>query len=398
MTHCLSRLDSLPNELLERIMRFSDGVITLYAFVNANCQAKAVFELYAQTIILEAVKNSGMERQLQKIFCTVLSFRHRRKYHGIDTFQSYVNNLIGDRSTTVILDLNSLPPWASMNVLIDACGIYDSISSAATSFIETQMSKMTGWMQTTIADKEQAPSSTELHRIHRALWRLRLYYEAYYEPYISKAALERKSDQIPRFKIVLGNDKGRMSELELISPGCRSNHLKSQSEFFLQMTAWELEEMECLWYHLRHENEILWHRRCCCCQLLQLPDDLLMHLRRCGLYDRFNVVDDVCNCNFAKACRWFRVDLEIGLGRKFTDSGVASWGDPRFDPADWPDPLAQGPNEGYQYLVNHHWQINPNLWLGASIQRGSLKDYLEWGYCIWDADRLKALGSLDDAD
>lgn len=40
--------------------------------------------------------------------------------------------------------------------------------------------------------KERRQSPTELHQIRRALWRLRLYSEAYYEPYLPSKIDEPK--------------------------------------------------------------------------------------------------------------------------------------------------------------------------------------------------------------
>ena len=45
----------------------------------------------------------------------------------------------------------------------------------------------------------------------------------------------------------------------------RRRHISTQEEFFYQMTVWELEELECVWYHFGYQNKSLWRRPCKFC-------------------------------------------------------------------------------------------------------------------------------------
>lgn len=200
-----SRLDELPNEVLEIVMEFSDGLESLHALVMADSRAKALFERRPQAMLITAMRRSTMEAQLKKMFCTIVSIRQRRKYYAVNGgLRIYVNTCLADRSTAIDLDVSSTPPSESIDLLDDAVTVYDSVVDAERSFLRTQLPRAAARIQSRIATdrfyrrmeyppslklkfKTSHQSPTELHRIRRALWRLRLYFEAFYEIYLPSA-------------------------------------------------------------------------------------------------------------------------------------------------------------------------------------------------------------------
>ena len=152
------------------------------------------------------------------------------------------------------------------------------------------------------------------------------------------------------------------------------------------MTVWELEEVECLWYHLNHQNNSLWRRRCPFCNVRCLPDRLLSHIRVCR-HPYVNRNSEPCS-SFRGACSWYRVDLEIGLGGRKTMENDLSM---------WPNGLAREPSAGFKILFDNHAAIRPND-KPPSMERGVWKEFMYWGYCIWDRERLHDCGLVEDED
>lgn len=96
--------------------------------------------------------------------------------------------------------------------------------------------------------REQA-SPTELYRICRALCKLWLFFETFWD----------------------------LSNPKRFDVG-RNNYL--QPLIFDLLSMWELEEMECVHPHLRYQTQ-LWRRPCPNCNSYLMPDELLGHSRSC---------------------------------------------------------------------------------------------------------------------
>ena len=170
---------------------------------------------------------------------------------------------------------------------------------------------------------------------------------------------------------MIRNDKKKGSQYEC----------QVQSSYFMQMTAWELEELECVWYHVQQDPTDYWIERCSYCRSFLLPDDLLFHqIHDCR--DKF-----VHSCGFGKSCTSFRSILE---GAVYTCCE-----DTTRNPAAWPDILAKEPSAGYSFLLDHQTAIRPGE---SSLRemRGPLTEFLVWGYCMWDQKRLEAWRMIDN--
>lgn len=163
---------------------------------------------------------------------------------------------------------------------------------------------------------EAKPSLTELHRVRRALWRLALYLEAYFEPYIP-LAIHARNELRSQCRAILGHG---VNAKPLRLCGCyeRENYNAkgSQRAFFQQLTVWELEELECVRYHLSHQTQAFWRRPCpFCYQQAYLPDELFAHIGECKgpqtgpTATKPRAFRSLKGSDFQEACCWFRPDL-----------------------------------------------------------------------------------------
>ena len=259
-----NKLIILPNEILALIMEISGGVTALHSLVCVSGQARRLFEARSDELLLGALHHSEMETQLQILYCNIISIRQHYKHDTANKkLRAYTNERLKDHSTAVNLDLGCTPPSKMIHMLNDAAEIYKSIEEAASSCFSVQLFKMMARLQinlirdgqpSTVNIKERPQSPTELHRLRRALWRMRLYFEAYHEPYIPLAITEREQMESSGSRITESQDKPIKSlklsakDLSLLA---KRDHVRTQRRFFSQMTVWELEEMECVWYHLR---------------------------------------------------------------------------------------------------------------------------------------------------
>ena len=396
----MSRLDLLSNELLENVMENCDGAPSLYALVKANSPVQALFEMRPAAYLPDAIRCSAKELQLQKILCTILSIRqHRRKPHATaKSLQAHIDaylNGLTDLSFDVIFDVtDSSPPSDALNLLRDAAHLCDDVAQAERSLVETQLGKISKRIKSRIAtdrsygthwhpfqrgldDRHLSP--TELHRIRRALWRLRLYFEAFSEPCLPSM----NSDQ-DRLDILRNTAE---APLKAFKRAKGSHHamkelLKPQQGFFYQMTYWELEEMECAWYHLQHQSPNLWRRPCPHCHENLLPDNLVPHTWKCEGRDDIGHKGRPRGCDFKRMCRFFRLEIKW-FGRRET---LAAWN----------NPLAREPSEGYEFFfcTNAGYHIYPGYNPCKSL-RGPHSEFLSWGYCMWDRDRMEAWRLVD---
>ena len=387
-----NRIDDLPNELLEMvmIMALSNGVTGLHAFVCAYSGARALFEKRPRTFLLGAIQCSNMELQLQKMYCTIISIRERHKYATADEDISlYINLRLRDQSTTIDLDLSVTPSFNTIDMLEDATKIYDSIKLAENSFVEIQLHENFSKLQPHAIEIESRTSATELYRIRRALWRLRLYYEAYYEPYIALAVRERENMQLPDFTTKIPSKLVTSNGLWGLSEEAKNKHNHSQGRFFWHLTVWELEELECVWFHLSYQVFNLWRHRCPFCRRNPLPDRYVAHIRECQnprvtpTYYPGGASRVIRFCpNFVQACVMFRDLVEVRPGTMGRDLSK------------WPEGPAREPSAGFTFRFEHNSCFVPD----TSIGRPPLVKLLQWGYCIWDRQRLEAYQLVDSLD
>ena len=379
------------------IMGFSVGVTALHSLVCASEQAMVMFVSNPRSYLLNAMHHSGMELQLQKIFCTIISFREYYKYDK-DNFPAYAEARLKDNSVNLNLHLHLTRPSQLIQMLRQSTELYDSVEEAQISFVRVQGQELRSKIKDHAVKDGLAqghrlfpfntgvisPSPTELLRIRRGLWRLRLYYEMYYEPFLPLAIRER---QIKDHMSTKSDIKVKNTKLTLwgLSKEGKTNHINAQKEFFYRMTIWEIEELDCVWFHLNRQNNILWRRTCPYCRQNALPDHLIAHIRVCKYPQA--VVDyryDQSVPHYQRASSWFRLDHEEGFAGE-------------SDFTRWPTGLAREPSEGFKYLTKHHGQIEPND-PPPTIGRGAWREFCRWGYAIWDEETLGKYGLIDTAE
>ena len=245
------------------------------------------------------------------------------------------------------LDISSLPSSDSMNLVRSIVKLCSDVEQAVQSLVRAQIAKISGRIQAdllqdrfyrmmrfpfTIDLKNRRLSPTEIHRIRRAMWRLRLYYLAFHE-------VQPPADD--------GFDEAEME------------HIESQRDFFSRMAVWELEKLECARFHFRYQSPSLWLQSCPFCQKKSPLADLSARTRQCAANDKIK-----CGrvCNLADAISWFNMEIEI-FGE---DDDLAAR----------TDPFVRHPNAGFDFLRRHD-EFYPRRMPGEP--RYGL---LEWGYCM----------------
>ena len=194
------------------------------------------------------------------------------------------------------------------------------------------------------------PSPTELHRIRRAVWRLLLYSDLFHEPN-------------PKYPI--HNRESQSSDASFA--------------FLETLTAWELEEIECVYYHLREQMK-LWTDPQSSCYSPKLADRLLNTFG--PIRNVYHSHGDPEDCDTAEAKR--HITYLTGFLREFKSYETKT---------EWPDTQdANRPNAGWLYLEENYKVLNV---LHGNLRIALVGYFLDWGYCIWDRSRLESWGLVD---
>lgn len=284
-------------------------------------------------------------------------------------YTNYFKNDLQNDTTEPVLDL-SLPtqkhePTA---ILEDVVGICHQISEAEDSFIRTTFSRIAGKIRNEKSRdashdetlQHHPPSDvpvtdTERHRIRRALWRLWLYFEIFH------SGPGKKSNGRPVF-----------------------SNFDTLYTYFQTMTVWELEELDCIYHHIKYQSQ-LWRKQCHHCAGSFLPDEFRGHW--CASRPLTQKLARYRSITF---------ELELSNMRKFikykdvnSKEEATKWiGSP---------PAADMKSAGFEYLERDNITVGilyPRWMLTG--RSNSLSWFLEWGYCIWDKERMEAWRLVDD--
>ena len=204
-------------------------------------------------------------------------------------------------------------------------------------------------------DTEPAPPSpTELHRIRRAVWRLLLYSDLFHEPN-------------PKYPI---RNKGNQSS-------------DASYTFLWTLTAWELEEIECVYYHLREQME-LWTSPQSSCYSPKLAGRLLNTFG--PIRNVYHYPSKQEDCDGAEGKR--HITYLTGFLRE------TLWAPKSYETkTEWPDTQeANRPNAGWLYLEENYKVLNV---LDGNFRIAPVCCFLDWGYCIWDRSRLESWYLVD---
>ncbi|KAL8720013.1 MAG: hypothetical protein Q9225_003058 [Loekoesia sp. 1 TL-2023] len=386
-------LDNLPNEILEKIIHNLHGLDDLYAFVSAYPQAWVMYLYNPSAIVFILLQTSNLGNEIQRLLLTSLGLRQCLILHShnankclTDVLEHFerINAPEIKRNLTRLIDR-----MGPLNFLYEVANISKEIMIAEESLIKTMLTRahdrieearlhQIGNLQVFRAQGSYllSPTRMEVHRVRRAIWRLWLYFEFFHDP----------------------------------------KHMGlNQRIFFNRLAMWELEEMDCAYYHIQHQTN-LWRRACPnCCELL-IPDALTKHTDGCGwtlVGRKADVPIDTQenpSWDFQSAYTQYRgvmarkaaTDDEyvVQTAHDLKSSSVAASGPNNLPHA------ARSPettsidyevSAGFTYVSMKsklrrrcmaHWQ-NRDLPMGC---------FLDWGYCIWDKERMQAWKLVDNPE
>ncbi|KAL8688044.1 MAG: hypothetical protein Q9218_005946 [Villophora microphyllina] len=142
-----------------------------------------------------------------------------------------------------------------------ATAIFNQIAEAVDSFTEAILPSHISTMFPL--------SQQERHRIWRAFWRLRLYFALYHD--FRPQAQSNYQDDLSRHLNQL--KWGPRVHRRASRYHSRAEHPRDQEEFFKKLTIWEIEEMDCVYHHIRYQSRSgLWRKACRKCDKMIMPD------------------------------------------------------------------------------------------------------------------------------
>ncbi|KAK0511012.1 hypothetical protein JMJ35_006564 [Cladonia borealis] len=330
-------------------------LVTLHNFITAYPQSRDLYQRCYKKI-LKTVLHQSKSLQIQKMVCTVISIRNRPDLSDIEDFGKYFDSHLEHEDSPLVID----DVTDSLVALRDIALITQDIDYFQKSFIDRRLRQP---CETSNSSKKEAPpSQTELHRINRGFWRLQLVCE------IFRAQSRSLGDDI--------------------------NYLGAPANDIVEsLTHWELEEMECTYYHVReqysllvsdtHTNSALRTGIPISCQ----PPIIQRLLINMG-HDRESPtpreleVDDQTPWQYGELYTAFMVAREVPWGRHIQTV--------------WPDKQeANTPNEGWSCYSRFCEYIRYSYEPGQGFPRnGPIVCFHNWGYCIWDKERLTKWGVL----
>lgn len=195
------------------------------------------------------------------------------------------------------------------------------------------------------------PSTTELHRIQRALWRLLVYSDFFHEP----------------------------------NPRCPiSKREEGRSAFLGILTISELEEIECIYYHIREQTQ-LWADPASWCYSPELAERVLKAFGpNRNAFDYSTPLEERRSPEIKS-----HITYTIGFYRE-----LMSFRTEKNARTNWPDTKeANLPNAGWNFLQGNSKALKVQ---SSNLRIKPVSCYLDWGYCIWDESRLKGWGLLSE--
>ena len=345
----------VPNELIENILLEMPDLVTLHNFVTAYPQSRDLYQRYYKTI-LKTVIHRLKSLQIQKMVCTVISIRNRPDFSDIKDFELYLDTHLESEDSPLVID----DVTDSLVALRDIALITQDIEYFQKSFIDRRLRQP---CKTSNSSKKEAPpSQTELHRINRGFWRLQLVRELFRVP---------------------SRDIG--SAIDYMGFGA--------DDFVESLTHWELEEMECTYYHLREQYSLLRSDTpanstldpgipiSCQPPIIQRLLINMGHSRDSPSPSHLEVNDQT---------PWWYGELYSA----FIGAREVPWS--RHIQTVWSDKQeANTPNEGWSCYFRFCNTISSSYKPSRDFPRsGPIVCFHNWGYCIWDEERLKKWGVL----
>ena len=344
----------VPNELVLNILMEMPDVVTLHNFVTAYPQSR---ELYRRCYkeILKTVLHRLKSLQIQKLVCTVISIRNRPDLSDIEDFENYFDSHLEYEDSPLLID----DVTDSLVALQDIALITQDIEYFQKAFIDRRLRQPCNTSNS--SRKEAPPSQIELHRINRGLWRLQLVCEIF--------------------------------RAQFRGGGCITYVGDVADNFVESLTHWELEEMECTYYHVREQYSLLKSdtpaKSALCpgipisCQppIIQRLLINMGHSRESPSPSQLEV-DDQTDWRHGDLYTAFRVAREVPWSRHIQ----TVWSDQQE---------ANTPNEGWSCYFRFCETICSFFEPSQGFPRsGPVVCFHNWGYCIWDKERLRRWGVL----
>ena len=329
-------------------------LVTLHNFITAYPQSQDLYKRCYKKIF-KTVLHRLKSLQIQKVVCTVISIRNRPDFDDIENFESYLDSHLEHEDSPLVID----DVTDSLVALRDIALITQDIEYFQKSFIDRRLRQP---CKTSKSSKEKGPpSQTELHRINRGLWRLHLVFEIF-------RARSRGLDDYYYLGVVA-------------------------DDFVESLTHWELEEMECTYYHVREQYSLLRSDTPANSALdpgvpisSQPPiiQRLLFnmgHSRESPSPSQLDV-DDEMPWQYGELYSAFIAAREVSWSRHIQ----TVWSDKQE---------ANYPNAGWVCYFRFCRTIASSFEPSRGFPRcGPIVCFHNWGYCIWDEERLRKWGVL----
>ena len=347
----------LPNELILDILLKMPNLVTLHSFLTAYPQARDLYRACYKKILITVIRQLN-SLQIQKLVCTVINLRNLPDLVYIEDFEEYLDSHLEGEDPALLID----DIFDSFSALRDIALITKDIECFQKSFIDRRLRQPCNTSKS--SKKEAPPSQTELHRINRAFWRLQLLCELF---------------------------RARWSSGFLIA-----SPFDIAGEYVYRLSHWELEETECAYYHVREQYSLLrtdiptasirLNRTPITCQPPIVQRLLLNMGHRIQAPSPLHLeVDNLTN--------WRRGELYIAFKQGREDP----WS--RYTQTEWSDMQeANTPNEGWSCYFRFSETISSSFEPSEGFPTcGPVVCFHNWGYCIWDKERLRKWGVLGTA-
>ncbi|KAL9039822.1 MAG: hypothetical protein Q9180_002301 [Flavoplaca navasiana] len=312
--------------------------------VQSHSHPKLLFISRHAELISSALQSS-LPLQVQRIASTLLSLRHGEysQKPRNEPFED-IDDWLEDAETFFGVEIFDDPVSALEDIITIQC----DIETWTSHFIRTRCVRPTiPGADTAALGQEEPATSSEIYRIRRALWRFWLLCQL----------------ACPMIPFTVGHER---HEAYMIFPFCRT------------LTAWELEELECVYYFLRDEYELL--RVGSQASLVNNQPTLVQKLLLMMGYRPSDIAPTKLDLQSTHAGG--ESITEAAFGCRFACS--------REILTVWPDAPSNvhESNAGFAFYDKRMYNLHDIVSDTYYDRRMPNLCCLKWGYCIWDRDRL----------
>ncbi|CAF9902818.1 MAG: hypothetical protein ALECFALPRED_000034 [Alectoria fallacina] len=341
-------LQGLPAELLIGVMKHLPDMAALSRLFTAYPKTPETFIEASNHIFASIVNN--MSPELRNSALDVLAVRSRPPIHP-----SQITHFIEHYLDAEVYNAQISSCSYSLSALLDLILISESIESLTESFARDRVRGPS--MQ-----HSMPISPIELHRIRRSFWRFQLCYDVCHPEGESssregcdiKSRSTRQYVQYQNKEIVCG------SVPDWLQRRGEAYRPEALSRFLSNLSGWEHEELEAVQFHLAHAVNSLQYFRSCGSEdkLMQQPVLLQRLIRDIDHWDTQNPKDHVLVADFRQS--------------RFANHYPIVW-------------------DRIRDLYDASFPNTPRTVAMQVLQNG----HPQWGWCLWDEERLVKRGLID---